>query len=95
MTRQCLNQLVIAEEDQFDIDGVYCLSSQQLSDVSPYDNFSTDDTDLEEARILVEYVRSEMGIFDADLKGPRSLVEFYATDRFAQFSSWNYELTHE
>ena len=94
MIRQCVNQLVIAEEDQFDIDGVYRLSSQQLSDISPPENFSALDTDLEEVRNLVDYIGSG-GIFDMDLKGPRSLVEFYATDRFTPFSSWNHELTHE
>ena len=91
-----MNQLLIAEEDQFDIDGVYCLSSQQPSNISSSDKFSTDnDTVMEEARNLFEYVESDMGIFDTDLKGPRSLVEFYATDRFTPFSSWNVELSKD
>ena len=96
ITRQSMNQLLIAEEDQFDIDGVYCLSSQQPSNISSSDKFSTDnDTVMEEARNLFEYVESDMGIFDTDLKGPRSLVEFYATDRFTPFSSWNVELSKD
>ena len=95
MILQCMNQHVIFEEDQFDIDGVYCPLSERLTDISPSANFSNHDTVLEDAGHLVEYVGSEMGIFDTDLKGPRSLVEFYATDRFTQFDSWNIALSKD